>query len=155
MAAFPEKGRLIGIDFGEKRIGLAICDRSRRLATPYGIYERRSEKLDAEYFRSLVAQEGIVGFVVGLPIHADGQESRQSSQARQFGEWLERITGCPVCFIDERYTSQQADSLMRQLRLTLAQKKKRRDMIAAQIILSTYLESPHLAAQEPEALEDL
>jgi putative Holliday junction resolvase len=92
--------------------------------------------------------------VIGLPIHADAQESQSSMQARRFGKWLREVTGLPVCYVDERYTTQQAESMMRQGRLTIAERKKRRDMIAAQIILNTYLESPAIVNRAPEPLDD-
>ncbi len=78
-------GRLAGIDYGTVRIGVAITDAERRIASPLVNYTRRGEKADAEFFRRLAEQEQIAGFVVGLPIHLDGNESQKSTESRQFG----------------------------------------------------------------------
>lgn len=147
-------GRLAGIDYGERRIGIAICDPQRILASPLNNYNRRGRQQDAEYFRRLVAEEKIVGFVVGLPVHASGDESAKSLETRRFGSWLQQVTGIPICYFDERYTTHQAEMLMQDVQLPRAQRKKRRDMLAAQIILAAYLESPDSARQPPAPLDD-
>ncbi|GIW93156.1 MAG: hypothetical protein KatS3mg110_1197 [Pirellulaceae bacterium] len=144
----------MGVDFGLRRIGLSLCDTGRRFATPYAVYHRQSPAADAIYFRRLVQREEITGFVVGLPVHADGRESELSRQARAFGQWLEEQTRIPVQFLDERYTTQHAEALLREAGLKRSDLKRKRDMIAAQIILSVFLESPHLARQPSSPLED-
>ncbi len=146
----PAYGRLAGVDYGTVRIGLAVCDPDRRLASPYEIYARRSIDADADYFRRFVRDERIVGFVVGLPIHSNGQESRKSSEARAFGRWLRQITGRPVRFYDERYTSAQAEQFLLGAGLTRKRRKLRLDKVAAQLILAAYLESN--ASADPGAL---
>src|ERR1051325_400364 len=101
----PSTGRLAGIDYGTIRIGIAITDPEQRIASPLANYTRHGEKADAEYFRKLVADERIVGFVVGLPVHLDGRESEKSGEARKFGQWLGQITALPIVLFDERFTS--------------------------------------------------
>lgn len=108
---------------------------------PYENYNRRTPKLDAERFRRFVAEERVVLFVVGLPIHCDGEESQKSVEAREFGEWLEAETGIPVRYFDERFTSRHAERLLQEANLTKKQRKKRMDQVAAHIMLSAYLES--------------
>ena len=83
----------------------------------------------------------MVLFVVGLPIHLDGRESEKSLEARQFGRWLAEATGVPVEFFDERFTSVEAEQVLLAADLTRKRRKKRMDMLAAQIMLSGYLES--------------
>ena len=78
-------GRVAGVDFGTVRIGIALSDAGRRIATPLETYARRTVELDARHFRSLAAAEQITLFVVGLPVHLDGRESRKSQEARAFG----------------------------------------------------------------------
>ncbi len=151
---FPERGRLAGIDYGEKRIGVAICDPSRMLASPYENYTRGTAQADARYFRNFVEQEDVVGFVVGLPVHASGDESQKSRETRAFAAWLSSVTSRPVCFVDERYSTRHADAMLRDSRLTAAQRKRRRDMLAAQFILSTYLDSPQTADARPAPIDD-
>ena len=147
-------GRVAGIDFGTVRHGIAISDPDRRLASPYESYTRRGEQQDAERFRRLVDDEGIVLWVVGLPVHLDGRESQKSIESRQFGRWLSEVTGVPVEFSDERFTSVEAEQALLGARLTNRRRKKRRDMVAAQIILSAYLESQGERQEEPGALDD-
>lgn len=137
----PPRGRLAGIDHGSKRIGIAVCDPDRVIASPLETYERRDLVQDAAYFRRLAAEERIVGFVIGAAVHLSGAESQQSFQAEQFGTWLREITRLPVRFADERFTSAQADQWMAEAELTSKRRKSRRDMLAAQAILSGYLES--------------
>jgi putative Holliday junction resolvase len=97
----------------------------------------------------LVADESIVLFVVGLPLHLDGQESQKSQEARQFGKWLGETTGVPVEFFDERFTSREAEDLLLAADMTRKRRKKRMDMLAAQIMLSAYLES-QVHGHEPD-----
>ena len=150
---FPTQGRLAGIDFGTVRIGVAISDRDQSLASPLENYDRRNRSLDERFFKELVDQERVVGFVVGLPIHMSGQESKKSAEARNFGKWLTDVTGCPVCFFDERFSSAQAEQQLLAAGLTSKQRKKRLDMLAAQILLAGYLESTR-RTENNESLDD-
>lgn len=138
----PTVGRIAGVDFGHVRIGIAITDSGQSIASPLANHTRRGETGDAAYFRSLVEEESIVGFVVGLPLHMSGDESQKSSEARAFGSWLANQTARPVDFQDERFSTVAADALMGEAALTQKQRKKRRDMLAAQIILTAFLERP-------------
>ncbi len=138
---FPVQGRLAGIDFGTVRIGIAVTDPDQRLASPYEIYHRRSPAADAEYFQRLVQEERLVGLVVGLPVLASGDESQKSIESRAFGDWLRELTGLPVRFYDERYTSVLADQSLLDAQMTRKQRKARLDKVAAQLILAAYLES--------------
>ncbi len=99
---WPASGRLAGIDYGTVRIGVAVTDPDRRLASPWATHERRSLTADAAFFARLVIDERIVGFVVGLPLIPRGDESPKSTEARRFGRWLGEATGKPVVFFDER-----------------------------------------------------
>src|SRR5690606_9775254 len=123
------------------RIGIAIADESVGIASPYANYNRRTPELDAKYFRQLVSDEGITRFVVGLPVHLSGEESQKSFEARNFGAWLTELTGVPVDFFDERFTSLEAEQMLGAAQLTKKKRKARLDMLAAQILLSSYLES--------------
>jgi len=149
---FPAKGRLAGIDFGTVRIGIAVTDPDRRLASPYENYTRRGADGDSTYFRQLVDAENIAAFVVGLPVHSSGDESQKSIESRQFGQWLTEITGLPVRYYDERYTSVQAEQSLLDAQMSRKRRKKRLDMVAAQIMLAAYLESSQPG--KPGSLED-
>lgn len=110
------------------------------MASPHANYDRRGEQGDAHYFRKLVEEEEIRLFVVGLAVHGNGAESQQSQAARKFGGWLAKTTGVPVEYYDERYSSAEADKWLELAEFTKKQRKARRDMLAAQILLSAYLE---------------
>jgi putative Holliday junction resolvase len=150
----PPEGRIAGIDFGTIRIGVAISDPSREIASPLHTYTRQTEDLDAAHFRQLIDDQQIVGLVIGLPIHMSGEESAKSHEARVFGSWLAETTGLPICFYDERFSTAAADELLAAGDLTSKQRKKRRDMLAAQVILASYLDSDR-ASSRAQPLDDL
>jgi putative Holliday junction resolvase len=135
------------------RIGIALADRETRIATPYENYQRITLERDAAYFKKFAAEERIALLVVGLPVHMSGDESQKSAEARRFGEWLQTATGVPAIYFDERYTSSQADELLDAAGLTGKQRKARRDMLAAQILLTAYLEAEGRGGEGIEALE--
>lgn len=147
--------RLLGVDYGERRIGLAISDPERRFAWPFRVHERKEPARDAEYFQRLIEEEKIDRIVVGLPIRMGGEEGQRAAEARAFGKWLHKVTGRPVVFWDERFTTAHAEQLLWGAGLTHKQRKARRDKVAAQIILQTYLdagcpESPEIGPLEEE-----
>jgi len=152
-AGIPSTGRLAGIDFGTVRIGIAVTDSRRTMASPYENYQRRDPPSDAARFRRLAAEEAIVGFVVGLPVHLSGLESQKSIQAREFGKWLREATGLPLEFFDERFTTSEADAFLGAAKLTKKQRRERRDKLAAQIVLTAYLESATRGQVEPGPLD--
>ncbi len=137
----PVTGRLAGIDYGSVRIGISICDPSQRWVSPLTIYTRRNKELDFAYFQELANREGIVGWILGLPLHCSGEESKKSEEARAFGESLQESTGVQVEFYDERFSSRMAHQRLEQGSFSAAARKKRLDSVAAQIILEGYLES--------------
>jgi putative Holliday junction resolvase len=138
--ALPE-GRLAGVDYGRRRIGIAVCDARRIVASPLCVREVAADRdADAAFFRALVAEEDLAGFVVGLPLHADGRASDMSREAERFGAWLARVTGLPVALHDERHTSREAAGLLAGTGLSRGRKKQRSDAVAAQVILASWLE---------------
>lgn len=149
----PRQGRLAAIDYGTVRIGVAVSDPDQKLASPLENYTRRGEAQDAAWLKSLAASERIVGFVVGLPVHTSGHESQKSHEARQFGKWLGELTGLPVQFFDERYTSAHAEALLLEAGFTTKRRKERLDKLAAQILLAAYLESSR-EGEESQGLDD-
>ena len=135
-------GRVAGVDYGRRRIGVAICDTHRILSSPLCVRQTMGDKTaDGAFFRKLVVDEAIVGFVVGLPIHADGTDSRMSVEVERFGAWLTAATNLPVVFHDERYSSREATGLLAGSGLTRGRKKERTDAIAAQVVLSSWLDA--------------
>ncbi|RLS51090.1 MAG: Holliday junction resolvase RuvX [Planctomycetota bacterium] len=135
-------GRVAAVDYGRKRMGIAICDAERIIASPWPMRQPTGdEKAEAAFFKRLVAEEAIVGFVVGLPVHADGSDSKMSVEAERFAVWLGETTSRPVTFQDERYTSVEAAGMLAGLGLSRGKKKARADSIAAHIILTAWMEA--------------
>ncbi|MGL4465484.1 MAG: Holliday junction resolvase RuvX, partial [Planctomycetia bacterium] len=131
--------RWMGVDFGDKRIGLALADDETKIATAWQNYTRRAPEIDGEYFRAICRGEGINKIVVGLPVLADGKEGEKARHAQRFGGWLKSISGLEVVFWDERYTTVEADALLANTKLPKKKKKARRDMLAAQIMLQDFI----------------
>ena len=155
-AAIPANGRVAGIDYGRKRIGIAICDAARILASPLTMHAPTGDDdAEATFYRRLVRDEEIIGFVVGLPIHADGSDSKMSVEVEKFGGWLAVATGLPVVFQDERFTSIEAAGKLAGHGFSRGRKKARTDAIAAQILLADWLESQASGspAHRPGALD--
>jgi putative Holliday junction resolvase len=144
--------RLLGVDFGRVRVGLAVSDPDRKFSFPLATYERQGRARDADHFRALVAEEGVGGLVVGLPVHLDGREGEKAAEARAFGKWLAGVTGLPVVFWDERFTTVEAESALWDAGLTHKQRKARRDRVAAQILLQAYLDAGCPPEEPPRAL---
>ncbi len=117
-----------------------MCDSEQKLAGPLATYVRRSPDLDAKYFRELIQGEKIVGLVIGLPLHLSGRDSQKSNEVQQFGKWIGELSGCPFVYYDERFSTAIADELIGG-ELTKKQRRARIDKIAAQVILSSFLES--------------
>ena len=147
-------GRIAGIDFGTVRLGIALSDPWRKLASPIASYTRGNLTQDEKYLKALALQESVALFVVGLPVHLDGRESQKSQEARQFGGWLGGVTGVPVEFFDERFTTSQAQAALAEAHFTSKRRRKRVDMVAAQMILAAYLESGSGGQQTPGPLDD-
>jgi putative holliday junction resolvase len=145
--------RIAGIDYGTVRIGIALADTEVRIAGPFENYTRRTPALDAEYFATLAREERIGRFVVGLPVHLHGGESQKSAEARTFGEWLTKLTGVPVDYFDERFTSAEAERILEMASLTKKQRKARLDQLAAQIMLTAYLEAGARGQDSPGAID--
>ncbi len=152
--ALPQQGRLAGVDYGDVRIGIAISDARQAIASPLVMHQNSGPEANRQFFTKLVQEEDVVGFVVGLPLYGDGGESESSMKARRFGKTLGETTGLPVVFSDERYSSAVAEVALQSAGLTNKARKKRRDMLAAQVILAGYLESQRRQNSDPGSLED-
>jgi putative Holliday junction resolvase len=146
--------RLLGVDYGSVRVGLAVSDPDRIVASPLATYVRRDPQRDADYYRELVAAEGVGGLVVGLPVHLDGREGVKAQEAREFGVWLKEVTGLPVVFFDERFTTVQAESALWNAGLTHKRRKERRDRVAAQMLLQAYLDAGCPPEAPPRGLDE-
>ena len=132
--------RILGFDFGTRRVGAAVSDPGRTMAFPLEVYELRGPEPDARHYRELVLENEIERIVVGLPLHTSGREGELASRARKFGDWLARVTARPVVYFDERYTTVEAERSLLDAGLTRQKRKAIRDKLAAQIMLQSYLD---------------
>ena len=146
------RGRFLGVDYGRVRVGLAVSDPDRRLASPLATYERRDKTQDARYFKELMAEHEIAALVVGLPVHLDGNEGSSAAEARSYGKWLAELTGLPCRFWGERFTTVEAESALWSAGLTHKQRKARRDRVAAQMLLQAYLDAGCPESESPKPL---
>lgn len=147
-------GKILAIDFGTVRVGLAISDPDRKFAFPLETYQRDTKERDQEYFQKLMKREDIHTLLMGLPVHLSGEESQKSYEARQFGAWLQEVTKLPVVYFDERFTSVQAENFLLEAGLTNKRRKARRDRVAAQILLQTYLDAGCPDSPEVKPLDE-
>jgi putative Holliday junction resolvase len=129
------------VDFGTVRIGLAVTDADRIIASPLEVRERQGADKDAAYFKAVVEREHVGGLVVGLPLHTTGREGTKADEARAFGKWLGDLTGLPVVFADERFSTAFAESALWAAGLTHKKRKARRDAVAAQVMLQGFIEA--------------
>jgi putative Holliday junction resolvase len=104
-AALPARGSLIGLDLGEKTIGVASCDPDRRLATGVETVMRTKFSADAQRLLALAAERNAAGFVLGLPINMDGSEGPRAQATRAFARNLAKLTELPIALWDERLST--------------------------------------------------
>ncbi|MGD8539161.1 MAG: Holliday junction resolvase RuvX [Candidatus Aminicenantes bacterium] len=142
--------RILGIDYGDRSIGLALSDKLRITAQAIGRYEVKSRNEDAVYFKDLVKHKEVTKIVIGLPLQMNGSEGPRAEKTRKFARWLEKTLGLPVVFWDERLTTKQALQVLHEQKMDGRKKKKLKDQVAATIILSDYLESERGASHVPE-----
>ncbi len=129
--------RALGIDFGEKRIGLALSDAEGRWALPWKAIERRTDRRAVYQIADLARQEGIGLLVIGEPRELDGSAGAAVERVRRFGERLARVTGLPLSWVDETLTTVEA---IERLRAGGLDQPGRRDAVAAQILLQEALD---------------
>ena len=134
--------RICGIDYGTKRIGLAIGDPQGGIASPLATVTV-TDSLDDQVRRVMeaVREYDVAQWVVGLPLNMDDTEGPQAKGARKFGRRLEEVSGRPVHFWDERLSSLAADEFLAEAQLTRKKRKACRDRVAAQVILQAFLEA--------------
>jgi putative Holliday junction resolvase len=148
--------RILGIDFGTRRIGAALSDAGRTISFPLELYTPTGQAGDAGHYRELVNEHDVERIVVGLPLHTTGREGALAARARKFGEWLAVVTDRPVVYFDERYTTVEAEGHLIDAGFTRQKRKTLRDKLAAQIMLQGYLDAgcPEVPAR-PAPLFDI
>jgi putative Holliday junction resolvase len=133
--------RILGLDFGTRRVGAALSDPGRTIAFPHEVYELRGPRADAPHYRELVQENEVERIVVGLPLHTSGRLGQLAAQARVFGGWVTSVVERPVIYFDERYTTVEAEHRLLDAGLTHQKRRLLRDQLAAQIMLQSYLDA--------------
>jgi putative Holliday junction resolvase len=139
--------RIVGLDVGLRRIGVAVSDATRTLARPVGVlrtpaFDAGTVRMVAEEIARLAREEdGVASIVIGLPRRLDGSDNDMTARVKMFGAHLQTETGLPVVFQDERLTSREAESLLAARMKDWRQRKKHLDAAAAAIILQDYLDA--------------
>jgi putative Holliday junction resolvase len=134
--------RTLGIDFGERRIGLAISDPGGRLALPLQTLERPSDRVAVARIAEIARREGVARLVVGEPISIDGSQGPAALRARRFAAKLATATGLPLTFVGEALTTVEAQARLREAGIDPRREPERIDAVAAQILLQEALDRP-------------
>jgi putative Holliday junction resolvase len=138
----PTEGRLIAVDWGEIRIGLALSDDSQVLATPLGTLVRRpGKRFPMPSFLALVEKHNPVGVVVGLPLTSEGREETSAAAARELAESIARRTGLPLELWDERMSTARALGAIREQGGRARGRREEVDALAAAVLLQHFLDA--------------
>jgi putative Holliday junction resolvase len=133
--------RIMGIDYGRRRIGLAISDPDGILALPHGVLEVGNAGEALKRVAARCREEAVTSVVVGLPLNMDGSSGPMAEEVRRFAEGLARRCGVPVEVWDERLSTWSADQMMIEADVRPRRRKAVRDKLAAQQILQSYLDA--------------
>ena len=134
--------RIMALDVGDVRIGIAMTDLLRIIASPYQSFTRtENEEADLKYFASLAKEKSVYLIVVGLPLNMDGTEGARAITCREFGQKLSGFTDAEIVFWDERLSTVEAEGYLIQEGKSRKDRKKVIDSIAAQIILESYMKN--------------
>jgi len=133
--------RILALDVGKKRIGLAVSDPLGVTAVGLPTLHRTRIREDLARLKAVAEARSVTTLLIGRPLHMSGDESRQSEYTREFAERLSTVAGLPVVYWDERLTTAEAHRLMRDSGATLEQRKKAVDQMSAILLLESYLGS--------------
>ena len=131
--------RVLGLDIGKRRIGVAVSDPLGLVARPVDTVQSVSLNKDVERIAQVARELGAGLIVVGDPVHMGGEAGSMSRRAHKFGERLQQVSGLPVVYCDERLTTFEAHRLMQEAGVPLKEARRRVDAVAAALILQSYL----------------
>lgn len=138
----PPTGRLLAVDVGEKRIGLAVSDTEQRVALPLATLTRRTgRRFPMGKLRRILEEHRPIGIIIGLPLSEDGTEGAQASSARETGRLIAAKSGLPVLYCDERMSTARALRAVRDMGGRVRENKEMVDQLAATTLLQSYLDS--------------
>jgi putative Holliday junction resolvase len=137
-------GRVLGIDYGTVRIGLAISDPLRLVAQPLAVLRRKSDRQVVGEIVRIVSEQSVQGIVCGLPLHMSGEQGQEADRALAFAELLrQELPDVEVASWDERLTTVQSERVLIDAGMTRVKRKKHIDKVAATILLQNYLDYLH------------
>lgn len=133
--------RILAVDYGEVRIGLALSDLTRIIASPYETYTRQNTQKDLQYLANLIEDKQVGLVVFGLPLNMDGSEGDRALKTRNFAQKLSELISCKITFQDERLSSVSAENILLTADVSRQKRKQVIDKLAATIILQEYLDA--------------
>lgn len=135
------RGPVLALDYGARRIGMAVSDPEGEFAFPAGVLERHGLARDLEALQELIRERGVVRVVVGLPVHLDGRKGPEAEAASRFARAVGEASGLPVEMLDERWTSREAERALREVQPRRGRRRKAKlDAAAAALLLRTFLD---------------
>jgi putative Holliday junction resolvase len=137
----PVSGALLGLDIGDKTIGLAISDATRLIATPTDTIRRRKWSDDLKRLTDIIGERHVVGLVAGLPINMDGSEGQRAQATRQIARNILKQVDLPMLLWDERLSTQAVERAMLEADMSRAKRAERVDRLAAAYILQGALDA--------------
>lgn len=132
--------KILALDIGTVRIGIATSDIMQIIASAYEVYRRKYLKADVEHIAKIVSDLAVGEVVIGLPLKMDGSEGQSVEMAREFGDELSKIVSVPIVYQDERLSTVTAQKILIESGMRREKRKDKVDSIAATIILQTYLD---------------
>jgi putative Holliday junction resolvase len=142
--------RILAVDYGEKRIGLAVSDELGITASPLMTLARRSDDETVRQIAKLVSKLRVTQIVVGLPRRTDAQEGEMERKVKAFAEKLRQAVSVPVVLFDERFTTRIAEQVLLEADLSRRKRKQFRDRLAAVILLQSFLEAQRMSGWQNE-----
>ena len=133
--------RKMGLDYGDKRIGIAFSDLLGLIASAYEVYQNNNEEETLNYLCKLAKDKDVDQIILGLPLNMEGEENPRTIITRDFGKKLQEKSGLPVIYEDERLTSVEADEMLKSRKMSWEKRKEIIDKVSAELILQSYLSS--------------
>lgn len=136
-----QKHRKMGVDYGDKRIGIALSDLLCIISSPYEVYQNKGIDDAIKHLDQIIKENSVDEVAMGLPLNMDGTEGERAKIHREFGEKLEEYSKVKVYYIDERLTSAEAEDILISSGVRREKRKELIDKISAQLILQSYIDN--------------
>ena len=133
--------RYLAIDYGDKRVGIAVTDPLKMFTIPFATIENKSDKYVFTELLNLLKSQKVERIIVGLPLNVEGGDSIKTKEVREFYQKLTQQTDLPLYWWDERYSTCEANDFLKQKGISWKDSKDKVDQIAAAVILKSYLDS--------------